>query len=116
MKICTNVFARNEAVLRPDKSLASALEARRKLADAASVVSAEGALSSLAWGNAPGLTSIISLALKARLKPSNCLIRDESRCQRYIVLFLRPGALPQAINDAAPLALDKGRAEVRTSP
>jgi hypothetical protein len=83
------------------------------------VLSANGAPSSLAWGNAPGnCLHNNNKALKARPQRDrrDLQTRIEPRFQRSFHFYRNPGASPQATIENAPLALNrypflKGRAD-----
>jgi hypothetical protein len=65
------------------------------------VLSAKGAVFIPAWGNALGIRSISTAALKARFIP-----KPESRLQCFMRIRSQVlGRYPQAFNEKAPLAL-----------
>jgi hypothetical protein len=71
------------------------------------LVSANGATSFVAWGSAPGKRAIETLALKARF----IFVAQPSELNRAFSavasLDQNPGAMPQAGNEKAPLALNR---------
>jgi len=100
-RYCPNPRSRLEAIAANETRATVLLVPWQRLAPKARIQTE-------ACGNAPGFWETVTAALKARLTFSQLGRLDETRFQR---LFPKgtpkfPGAMPQALNDTSPLALD----------